>query len=75
MEFEPLCFESGHALTSEIAPGINVRGDAEAFTQLAEILLDNAVKYSRPGGDIAVTLRAMGPRRCALTVADEGEPI
>lgn len=75
MEFEPLCFESGHALTSEIAPGINVRGDAEAFTQLAEILLDNAVKYSRPGGKIDVTLRAMGPRRCALTVADEGEPI
>ena len=26
MEFEPLCFESGHALTSEIAPGITVRG-------------------------------------------------
>ena len=48
MEFEPLCFESGHALTSEIAPGINVRGDAAEFTQLAEILLDNAVKYSRP---------------------------
>ena len=75
MEFEPLCFESGHALTSEIAPGINVRGDAAEFTQLAERLLDNAVKYSRPGGQIAVTLRAMGPRRCALTVADEGEPI
>ena len=75
MEFEPLCFEGGRALTSEIEPGINVRGDAAELTQLAEILLDNAVKYSRPGGKIAVSLRAAGARRCVLTVADEGEPI
>ena len=75
MEFEPLCFERGHELTSVIEPGITVRGDAAAFARLAEILLDNAVKYSRPGGRISVALRAAGARRCVLTVSDEGEPI
>ena len=75
MEFEPVCFERGHELTSGIEPGISVRGDAAAFARLAEILLDNAVKYSRPGGRISVTLRAAGARRCVLTVSDEGEPI
>ena len=75
MEFEPVCFERGHELTSGIEPGITVRGDAAAFTRLAGILLDNAVKYSRPGGRISVALRAAGARRCVLTVSDEGEPI
>ena len=75
MEFEPVCFERGHELTSGIEPGISVRGDAAAFARLAEILLDNAVKYSCPGGRISVALRASGPRRCTLAVSDEGEPI
>ena len=75
MEFEPVCFERGHELTSGIEPGISVRGDAAAFARLAEILLDNAVKYSRPCGRISVALRAAGARRCVLTVSDEGEPI
>lgn len=75
MEFEPVCFERGHELASSIAPGIALRGSAAEFAQLTEILLDNAVKYSRPGGKIYVGLKAAGARRCVLTVADEGEPI
>ena len=75
MEFEPLCFENGRELESAIEPGLSARGDAAEFTRLAEILLDNAVKYSRPGGKITVTLKALSQRRCALTVADEGEPL
>ena len=75
MEFEPVCFENGRPLSYELSPGLAARGSAAEFTQLAEILLDNAVKYSRPGGRIRVTLRAAGPRRCTLTVSDEGEPL
>ena len=75
MEFEPVCFENGRVLTSGIEPGLCARGGEAEFTQLAEILLDNAVKYSRPGGRIRVTLKAVSPRRCALAVADEGEPL
>ena len=75
MEFEPVCFERGHELASSIAPGIALRGSAAEFAQLTEILLDNAVKYSCPGGKIYVGLKAAGARRCVLTVADEGEPI
>ena len=75
MEFEPVCFESGHSLESDIAPGASVRGNAADFTRLTEILLDNAVKYSAPGGKITAALRPCGAWRFALTVANEGEPI
>ncbi len=75
LEFDPVCFEQNRQLTSSIEPGLNVRGSSAKFAELTEILLDNAVKYSLPGGRITVTLRALGSRRCELTVADEGEPI
>ena len=75
MEFEPLCFELGKPLEADIAPDIRVQGDALALAGLGRILLDNAVKYSRPNGRIWVTLQPAGRRKCRLAVADEGDPI
>lgn len=75
MEYEPVCFEHGKPLSSDVDPGISVRGDEAALAGIARIFLDNAVKYSSDGGSISVTLRSVGRKRCRLTVADEGEPI
>lgn len=72
---EPVFYENGLNLVSETAEGITVLGDSGELRQVAEILLDNAVKYTRKGGTVWVTLARCGERHCLLTVADEGEPL
>ncbi|MEQ2457128.1 sensor histidine kinase [Flavonifractor hominis] len=75
LPFEPLYFERGLTLTLDIEKEIQVMGDQAQLRQLMEILLDNAHKYSSPGGTTWVSLRRRGKGRCVLQVADEGAPI
>ena len=74
LPFEPLFFEQGLTLISQVDEGITVSGDEEALRRVLEILLDNAQKYSSPGGETQVTLHRRGRNHCALTVANQGEP-
>ncbi|OAH54756.1 histidine kinase [Domibacillus aminovorans] len=50
---------------------INVIGDRERIKQLLYILLDNAVKYSPDGGNVALTL-SKEEREWRISVKDEG---
>ena len=75
LPFEPIFFEAGLALESQVEPEIRVSGDPAQLGRVLEALLDNARKYARPGGRVWVTLARRGRGRCLLTVADEGEPI
>lgn len=47
---------AGLELKTEIEPGLKLRGVPETVTELAGILLDNAVKYSAPGSVISLGL-------------------
>lgn len=49
-------------LTGEIAPGLTLPASREHMVQLLSILLDNGVKYTEPGGEIALTLTQEGSR-------------
>lgn len=75
LPFEPVFFEKGLTLNSEISENIRVDGDASQLRQVLDILLDNAQKYSCDKGTTWVTLQTKGKRHCLLTVADEGEEI
>ncbi len=75
MMFEPVFFEKGLTLNYEIEPDIRVNGISAHLKQLAAILLDNAAKYSAPGGDTYVKLSRSGHKRCLLEVSDRGEPM
>ncbi len=75
LPFEPVCFEAGLTLETDIQPDITVRGSESHLRQVAEILLDNARKYADPGGTVTVTLTRQGRRHCLLSVADPGEAI
>lgn len=75
LPFEPLFFEQGLALEGEIEPGAAVLGNAEQLRQVADILLDNARKYSGAGGPVTVALKRVGKRHCRLSVSSPGEAL
>jgi two-component system phosphate regulon sensor histidine kinase PhoR len=58
-------------LQEAVAPPPPVWGDRESLERLATNLLDNAVKYNREGGRVAVTVE-VGPPELVLEVADTG---
>ena len=75
LTFEPLFYENGFKLESDIQPGIRLYGSTRSLGQVAEILLDNASKYTMPKGHIAVSLKQLDHRHCLLSVGSEGEAI
>lgn len=75
LPFEPLFFERGLELSAEVEAEISVQGSAEQLRQVVDVLLDNAQKYSAPGGRVDVRLRRTGKRQCRLSVSDPGEPL
>ena len=74
LSFEPAAFEQGHELLHEEEPGLLLLGDASGLSQLCGILLDNALKYSLPGGAVKVSLKGAG-KLIRLSVSNEGAPI
>lgn len=73
--FEPAFFEKGLRLDVRIDRDISVSGETALLQRLMDILLDNALKYSSPGGTAWVTLQKQGNRRCRLVVKNQGERI
>ena len=71
--FEPVFFEAGRCLESTVESGIQVRGDTRQLKQVADILLDNACKYSAPGSTVQMTLSRQGRGKCLLTVVSQGK--
>ena len=74
LAFEPVAFEAGKPLESDVAPDVSVLGDGDKLRQLVGVLLDNAIKYGRDGGTITLTLRRTD-RQARLTVSNPGDPI
>ena len=60
--FQEAAVARGLTLTGEIAPGLTLPASREHMVQLLSILLDNGVKYTQPGGRIALTLAQEGGR-------------
>ncbi len=57
LQFEPVAFENGVNLVTDVEKNIAIEGDAVALNQIIHILLDNAVKYSGIGGEAVLTLK------------------
>ena len=64
-------------LDSDATTGpVTVRGSAEALRMLVRNLLDNAIKYTPPGGQVDVQVRALVEEQAVLlTVEDSGPGI
>lgn len=75
LPFDPVFFEQGLMLSSQLAEGINVNGDVGRLKEVLDILLDNARKYTEPPGTVNVRLERWGHHRCRLTVSNPGPPL
>lgn len=74
LSFQLLYEEKGMGLRCAVPEGILLRGSEQHLYQVMDVLLDNALKYSAPGGMVSVDVVSTG-RSCVLSVASPGEEI
>lgn len=74
LDFESVVFEQKKTLDTKITPDLFVNGDPEKLKQLLVILIDNACKYSEPGGTITVALEPV-KNQVKFTVHNTGSYI
>lgn len=70
--YEAVFFEQGLELEGRGEEHLTVTGDGVELRQVVDVLLDNARKYSTPGGKTVVELRHTGRRKCVLSVSNPG---
>lgn len=71
LPFEPVYFERGLQLQSDLEPGLTISGSPRHIKQLLSILLDNALRYAPAGAEVRLSLRRQGPN-ALLTVTNPG---
>jgi signal transduction histidine kinase len=69
--FEPLAEERGIRLAAEVANPATIAGDPSRIRQLVTNLVDNAIRFTEPGGSVAVGVDGVASR-AILRVADTG---
>lgn len=74
LTMEAVIFEKQLSLDYSIEPGLTVYGSSEQIKQVIMILLDNAIKYSNPGGAIRLELKKQH-NEAVLSVMNTGEGI
>jgi heavy metal sensor kinase len=70
--FQGVADQRGVALAVTRAEAVAVRGDAAHVRQVVQNLVDNAVKFTPPGGRVEVEVGPNGPGRAELRVRDTG---
>lgn len=73
-QLSTIATSTGKTFTSEIQENIHYKGDVNAITHLASVLIENAVKYSLDNGNIDVKLYKTG-RTIHFEVRNSGEHI
>ena len=72
--YAPLAVERGLQLDARADPGLSIRGDGELLIEAVSNLLDNAFKFTAPGGRVRLQARAVA-QGAVIEVADDGPGI
>lgn len=72
--YQPEAEERGIAMPADVSPDVMVMGDADLIFQAICNLLDNAVKYTPVGGEVAVSVREEAAG-AAIVIRDNGPGI
>jgi signal transduction histidine kinase len=70
--YEPLCEERDLEFKAELTPGLAARGNREFLAQALANILDNAVKYTPPGGAVMLRSRRRSSGEVEFSVTDTG---
>jgi signal transduction histidine kinase len=70
--YEPFCEEKDLEYAAETAKDLTIRGNREFLAQALANLLDNAVKYTPPGGAIMLRVRRRSSGEVEFSVTDTG---
>ena len=73
LAFEPLAFEQGKVIRSDIREGISLPGNRTQLAQIVSILLDNAVRHAS-GSEISLSLKLRG-HEAVLAVSNDSQPL
>lgn len=57
LQLEPVAFEKQLTICSNISRGIFINTNKEAYLRIVQVLLDNAIKYSKEHEEIDISLR------------------
>ena len=74
LSVETMLYEKEISLQQQIEADISVNGNLDKAEQVLQILLDNACKYTNPGGTVAVCLRRQR-KFAVLSVSNTGAGI
>ena len=73
--FVPLAEDAGLGLTCDAPIPVPVAGDRPMLQRMVANLIDNAIKYSPPGGQVSLAAERLNDGTARLTVADTGAGI
>lgn len=74
LPMESIAFEKGIIMENDICPDLTFYGVKEQIQQLAGILIDNALTYTSPQGQIHITLKKES-HHLVFTVSNTGDEI
>ncbi len=70
--FQSLAEDQQLRMTCRTPETLRIRGDNRLIQRMIANLLDNAIKYNRPGGRVEVAVQSAGDHAVEISVADTG---
>ena len=72
---DPLALDRSIKLNCEAAAGVRIKGDMAMIQRMVANLMDNAIKYTPPGGRVDVSTRSNADGLVIITIQDTGKGI
>ena len=74
-QIRPLADSKQIILLENIAPGLDITGNSDYLIRLFLNLLDNAIKYTAPGGKVSISAKQQGTSLVQIAIRDTGQGI